>query len=64
MGDSIVSHYVPQIRKHDGYAGEEIWKKEKNSSMYYDYNIDKQFTVPVTSPAELQEKYELKNHDV
>ena len=61
MESSIDAYLVQQVWEHDGYAGEVIWKKKKNSSMYFDHDIDKQFKVPVTSPAELQKKYGLNS---
>jgi hypothetical protein len=35
-----------KIRLYDGYQGSDIWSQPKNDSTYYDYEIDKQCSVP------------------
>lgn len=50
---------VQKIRLYDGYQGEEIWNQSENDSTYYDYEIDKQCSVPGRAREEIMKDLDL-----
>lgn len=56
MEKTTTTDTIQKIRLYDGYRGKPVWKQPENRSTYYNYEIDKQCSVPIRSREEIRKE--------